>query len=242
MEINNENRYAFNRAFFVRNDDLVFKIAVMFSRYQKIDLAVQETLFFCNNSIVIGKVNYLAFTEMFNETLEYTKKWIIDLDSVKDEFDWEFHRSKLLTRFSTQKPIDIKKVIDLLSENHKKVANSIRNTSILWNNAIYFSELEEYSKRDNKLWKLWNCLSKYNKGDSDIEVDTQYLKIFKNVSYYRNENDFYTERSEILTLEQQKLAQRIENDLNTIYLKNTLDNKLENKDSFLGKIKKRLKI
>jgi hypothetical protein len=229
----------FYKKFFVRNDDTAFKIAIMFSQYSKIDTSRQSLLFYANKDIVKKGVNFLTFTDMFNETLAYTNNWLLDLESVKDEFDWEFHRSKLLTRFSTQRLIDFQSVYEKLWDADKSTANLIRNISILWNNSIHLVNENSYRNTASpKLWELWDILVKYNKGDYDnIKGDEWHQKEFKNVIKYRNQNAFYKDRQ--ATLEQDAdLVEKVQKGLDSIMFKDILAKELP----IISTIRKRLKI
>lgn len=230
----------FNKSLFVRNDDIAFKIAVMYTNIPKVHLSTQEILFYSNKSIVKSGINFLTFTDMYNETWDYVNNWIAGLDTLKDEQDWEFHRSKLLTRFNMQKRFSYDQVIEELAG--QKCAMEIKNTSILWNNSIFLSEKEPYKNTKNqKAWELWNALVKLKDGQLDeISGSESLIKEFKKIVKYRNENEFYQKHS--LNLDNNHLIMKeideTEKQLSVIFLKDKLTKEIP----IISAIKKRLKI
>lgn len=232
----------FNKKLFIRNDDDAFKIAVMFTRYGQIPKSYQEVLFFANKDIVKGGVNFLAFTEMYNETISYVDNWILGLDALKDEFDWEFHRSKLLTRFLTQKRIQYESVYEELGKTYESTANILRNALILWSNGICWAEESSYKHTASpKLWELWDILVKYREGLlEEIKGSEKHHKEFQKLIKYRNTNEFYKDRQERLIDHPDlfKEVEKIEKDLEIIFFKDKLSKEIP----IISAIKKRLKI
>jgi len=216
----------FNRCFFVRNDDQIFKAAVMLSRFPEISQVTQEILFFANKKIIKDNMNYLAYTEMFNETILYARNWLLELDLLKDEFDWEFHRSKLATRFNLMQPIESKdNLLQHMEKNgHKREGIIIYNSMVSWNNAIYYGRNDKYKDNSNsKKWELWNILVKYKNDKIDqISGDKSHLKELKEVIKYRKEDKFFSDQHATLSNENLAQIDKLENALSTIILKEEL--------------------
>lgn len=239
------NEYEFNRSLFVRNSDEIFKIAVMITKYNLVGKDVQEFLFFANKSIVVNGINFLTFTEIFNELNEYTKKWISDLSNVTDEFDWSFHRSKLLTRLGVSQTINqetYEKVCKKLEEDHPSEARTLRNMSIIWNNSTYLAFNAKYFEEKNKkVWELWSVLKKYSQGNcDDIFADEDIGSQLSRVIKYRNENDFYKKYAIQLSNNNELFneVQQIEKNLSIILFKQKLSAEIP----ILGKLKKVFKL
>lgn len=244
----------FNKILFVKNDDIAFQLAVMITLHKPIDRSVQEILFFANQDIVKNKVNYLTYTEMFNELQHYATQWLHDLDIIKDDNDWNFHRSKLLTRCSMLKRIDTPDIITyLINNNQQYVAGVIRSTSIAWNNSIYFVEKDNAYKPsifsmsfgDNqKLWDVWDILKKYKKGDFEsINGEKSHLKELTKILNYRKEHTFFKEQQLYLNPEDLAYIEKMEKDLSNIFFKNSIENNvLKKDDSIINNLKKKLKM
>lgn len=227
----------FNKTFFPRNTDGVFKLAVMFTRYPAISLTTQESLFFSNNPI------YLTYTEMYNELREATNKWILGLDNLKDESDWEFHRRKLLTRFKMTKQVNDKAIVEFFKNNTNIYDQFIHNTAVIWNNAVYLAKEDKYKNESNKnTWKLWDVLVKYKEGkNDDITGDKTYIKEFNKVVNYRKDDEFFVSQRVILTEDNLTHIEKVRNELTTIFFKEELKDEL-GKTSIISAIKKRLKL
>jgi hypothetical protein len=205
----------FNKTFFPRNTDEIFKLAVMFTKYPAISLTTQETLFFSNHPI------YLTYTEMYNEMREATNHWILGLDKLKDETDWQFHRSKLLTRFKMTKKVNDENIDKFFRNNTNIPDRFIHSTAVLWNNAVYLADNDKYKNEANgNTWKLWDTLVKYKEGNYEAIIgNNKHLKEFNKVVDYRKDDDFFNRQRTILTEENLNYIEKVRNDLSTIFFK-----------------------
>lgn len=238
----NKDRIEFNKALFVRNDDNAYKMAVMFSRYPEISKERQETLFFANKSLIKNKFNPLAYSELFNETIRYTNNWILELDNLKDEFDWEVHRTKIITRFGLKNTIDTKDEISnfMKANGHEREAQIIFNTAVAWNNSVYFARNDKYKDTsDSRTWELWEIINQYKEGNLDaIRGDKKHLKELSKIINYRKNDKFFSEQLIALTPEDLKLISQLEKSLSTIFFKEELTKEIP----IISSIRKRLKL
>jgi hypothetical protein len=227
----------FNKTFFPRNTDEMFKLAVMFTRHPPISLTTQEILFFSNHPI------YLTYTEMYNEFRETTSHWILGLDKLKDETDWQFHRNKLLTRFKMTKRVNDEAIDQFFRNNNDIPVRFVFNTAIIWNNAVYLAENDKYKNEANKnTWKLWDTLVKYKEDNYDeIIGDKNSLKEFNKVVTYRKEDEFLNSQKASLTENNLIYIEKVRSDLSTIFFKENLKDELGN-PSIISSIRKRLKL
>jgi hypothetical protein len=238
----NYDRIEFNKALFVRNDDNAYKMAVMFSRYPEISKERQEILFFANKNIIKNKFNPLAYSELFNEAIRYSNNWLLELDTLKDEFDWEIHRTKILTCFGLKNTIDSKDEISkfMKANGHEREANIIYNTAVAWNNAIYFARNDKYKDTsDSRTWELWEIINQYKDGNLDaITGDKKHIKELNKIVNYRKNEKFFTEQLIGLTPQELKLIEELEKSLSTIFLKEELKKEIP----IISSIRKRLKL
>jgi hypothetical protein len=235
-------RIDFNRAIFVRNDDNAYKIAVMFSRFPEISKARQEILFFAHKSLMRNNINFLTYTELFNETLNYTNNWLLELDNLKDEYDWEFHRSKLLTRFSLKSTIDdtVQIMEFMKNQGHTNEGILIHNTAVSWNNGIYYAKKDKYKDNsDSTTWELWDIIKKYKKGDLDtISGNKQHLKELRKLIKYRKQDKFFDDHRSTLTDKDFGMIEELENTLSKIIFKEELTKEIP----IISAVRKRLKL
>lgn len=240
-----DERIDFNRALFVRNDDNAYKIAVMFSRFPEISQARQEILFFANKKIIKDNINFLAYTELFNENLKYTNNWLLELDMLKDEFDWEFHRSKLITRFALKDTINnTKEIMEYMKNNgHTNDGILIHNTAVAWNNGVLRAKNDKYKDNsDARAWELWEILIKYkNDNLNAITGDKKHLKELSEIIQYRKEDKFFDEQRVPLTDKDLLIIKELETTLSKIFFKEELNGEL-NKETLISSIRKRLKL
>lgn len=238
------NHLEFNSNFFSRNDDPAYKIAVMITRFGEIPLYVQEFLSFANKDSIVGNVNLLTFTELFNELYSYSVNWIINLSNLQDENDWEFYRSKFITRLQLIRPINPRFINDSFhqfknSEPH--LASILKNSLTIWANSEFYSQTANYIySKNSKVWDLWKCLSLYSNVNIDsIIIDSNLIRQFSNSIDYRNQDSFYKKYNIILDsnpiIEE---INKIKHHFSIISLKNNLDRELP----IYSKIKNILKI
>ncbi len=199
---------------------------------------MQEELFFANKDIILKNnnfdFNFLAFSEMFNETYDYIEKWVLGLDMLVDEFDWQFHRSNLLTRFAKQELISYGDDFFIhnlngLEKNNKDLFKFVRNKVIQWDNSIYFSRKGVYvPNKKHEIWDLWNCLKYYKeKNINNIKGNYNLLDVF-DVTIARRKDGFYKElHAEIKDKEDLILIDEVREDLKKLLQKNKLDLCLE---------------
>jgi len=235
---------SFNRNFFSRNDDYVYKIAVMITRREPIPTHVQEFLFFSNKDSIVKGVNLLSFTELFNELHIYTSQWLLQLTNLTDEFDWEFHRSKLLTRLEFLHPISSDKIESIYSRysfTEPQIANILKYSTIVWSNSEFHTQHTKYFiNKNTQVWDLWKSLSLYSKSEFDSITKMDDLsKLFSKIIHYRKNDNFYKDFN--INLNSSELSQEIDliyKNLSIINLKNNLETDIP----FYSKIKKVLKI
>lgn len=234
----------FNRNFFSRNDDYVYKIAVMITRREPIPLHVHEFLFFSNKDSIVRGINLLSFVELFNELHQYTTQWLLQLNNLTDEFDWEFHRSKLLTRLEFLHPISSDKIETIYSKYktiEHQIASVLKYSTIVWSNSEFHTQHAKYlSNKNPQIWELWKTLSLYSNFQFDLITKNDDLsKLFSKIIDYRKTDNFYKDFN--INLNSNELSQEIEliqKNLSIIYLKNNLEKDIP----FYAKIKKVLKI
>ena len=68
------NTLKFNTIFFPRCADNLFKVAIMFLKFNPFPLSSQEYLFFGDKDSVFNSFNLLSFTETYNDTHKYLSK------------------------------------------------------------------------------------------------------------------------------------------------------------------------
>jgi hypothetical protein len=218
----------------------------MISRFPEISQTKQELLFFANKKAIKDNFNLLAYTEVFNETLNYTTKWILELDNVKDEFDWEFHRSKLLTRFVLATPImNIDYVLNQLEKNMNSndfhiIKGTMVSTSVAWNNAIYYARNDQYKDESNpQTWELWEIINHYKNDNLDaISANKKHLKEFSKIIKYRKNDNFFDGQRVNLTDKDLRLIEELENKLSKVIFKEELTKEIP----IISAVRKRLKL
>jgi hypothetical protein len=236
------DKLEFNKIFFPRNTDDIFKLAIMFSRHGKVSLASQEILFYSNDSMAHAQ---LAYIEMYNELIDYTCKWLQGLDTLKNENDWMCHRNRLSTRFKLTKRVNLESVEQFFNKNKKVFPEKfIHNTGVLWNNAVYLAEGNKYKNESNdNTWKLWDVLIKYKEErNEEIIGNKALLKEFQKIIKYRKEDEFFDSQRVILTSAILKEIDKIEKDLSIIFFKDELKGELNIISSIINPMRKRLKI
>lgn len=184
------NDIEFNKMFYPRNNDRVYQLALMFTKYGSAQTDVLEYMFFANNDAIVSGMNWLEFLEQFNSYFNYTLTWIKDLDQIENENDWFLHRSKIVSKFRLSREVDASKVLDKF-KSEPRVISALRNGSILWNNFITNTYDTKYKPDPEITWELWKILRAIKNGVSPgVVVEDKHLKHFSKILNHRAKDEF----------------------------------------------------
>lgn len=237
----------FNKSFFPRYNDELFKTAVYFTKNSKISLAIQEFLFFARqDGILRDKTSLLSFVEVFNETQDYVNNWFLGLDILNSEADWWYHKNKLITRFKLFQEVNIDEIEKFYANFKAQYPNEvilIRNSAIIWGNTLYKIDSYSYEKNEDgnkNKWILWKNLVNYRIKDLDRiqgypELITDFKKMIKNRS---TDSDYSQSYANLNDKDSLNKIEEIVGDFEIILLNRNIKNKVP----LLETVKKKLKI
>lgn len=239
----------FNTIFFPRCNDQMFKVAIMFLKFNPFPLHSQKFLFFADKDAVVSNFNLLSFTDTYNETHKYLKNIIENLQFVQDENSWYVTRSKIYTRFSMFTSLNFDSIAQNFPHASPEVNNvvkELKTASILWNNAIHYvsdKNSKYYPQQTEQIWDLWKNLTCYHqKNIDDITPKKELVQEFEKSIHHRLNHEFFKKYK----LHYEKGSSEIQSihivheALNTIMLKNDIEQSFS--DTFINKVKKVLKI
>lgn len=223
------NSIEFNKIFFPRNNDRVYQLALMFTKYGSARNDVLEYLFFANHEAIVSGVNLLSFLEQFNENFNYTLNWIKDLTNVNNEADWVVHRSKLITKFCFYKDINAKKALEKF-QNETRVFVAIRNASILWNNFVNNIEYIKYAPEPKITWELWDILKSIEQYKRlEVAVNDSHLNHFSSILKNRANDEFCKNNKIGYEAENKEDLEEMTKKIGLLLFKGGLENKLTHK-------------
>lgn len=238
------NTLKFNTIFFPRCADNLFKVAIMFLKFNPFPLSSQEYLFFGDKDSVFNSFNLLSFTETYNDTHKYLSNIVNDLQSIQDESTWYVTRSKIYTKLAMYKTVNFDKIEKHLPYTNGNVGKELKIASIIWNNAVQLVEDRSYfPQKTEQIWELWKALTLYHQQKiDDIIPNKNLITEFEQNIHHRLHNDFFKRHS--LNYEKGSMEMNaihtVHSALNTIMLKNEIENSIS--DNFFNKMKKVLKI
>ncbi len=240
MDISEEK---FANLFFTRSADSVFHSALMFHKYGNIPTSVLEYLFFAQTPKT-GAVFWLTFLENYNEQYDFVKNWFSDLKNINDEFDWNFQRAKLRSKFILFQTVNTEKAITVFKDE-PIVTTQIRNAGIIWNNCIHIlSESEYFPEKTPIKFELWKILISIKDGtESQIVATEKHLEQFRQIIFQRSNSPLI--KKYLLNInngsEERKYIDYFEKALETLINKNNLSKEL-NKKTIGEKIKDIFKV
>lgn len=236
----------FNRSFFSRNNDDLFKIAVYFTKDTKFNPSVKE--FLCSmkeKGFLSENLNLLGLVDDYIFLYENIEQWFNDLDNVESENDWDTHKSSLLNKFNSCKMVNFYEVESFYHKvkscNHNE-AILLRNRIAIYGNALHGAK--EYSFEtnkdiDNEKWLLWKDMVKYKRKEIDNMSDNSNLLIKLNevVSYRRNDREYNESCAALYDKESVSYLKKMEEDFNTILFKKKMESmKFSNKNNIKVKV------
>ncbi len=187
MDISNSK---FSSLFFTRNSDSVFHAGLLFRKYGNVPTSVLEFLFFAQTP-KSGAVFWLTFLENYNQQFEFVEKWFSELKDIKDEFDWNFKRAQLRSKFILYTPVNTEKAL-MAFKDEPQVYQTIRNTGIIWNNCISTLTGATYFPEKTTLkYELWDILLSLKNGEEPlIQVTEKHIEAFEQLIFHRSNNTF----------------------------------------------------
>lgn len=240
MDISDEK---FAKLFFTRSGDSVFHSALMFNKYGNIPTSVLEFIFFAHTPKA-GAVFWLTFLENYNQQYEFVNNWLSDLKNITDEFDWNFQRAKMRSKFLLFQTVNTERAL-IAFKDEPNVTTHIKNAGIIWNNCIHIlNEAEYFPEKTPTKFELWKILLSIKDGtESPIVATEKHLEQFKQIMFHRSNSTLIKKYGLNIakSSEDQKYIDYFEKAIETLIKKNNLEKELTKK-TIGEKIKSILKI